>query len=157
MQTILLLLLLLAPSLGLAQAFEAPLSSHPGKDGYAAIEFMSAAPSSTLADIAEEMPASAPRDQRFRLVVYRSEIYQSLAIEKITTGLEGCCTKLAQSRSVDLQAFATHFGFKGELSGFAFGEWTSPNSFGFNFRGKPFAATVLNNGKKIRIESQSGR
>jgi hypothetical protein len=157
MRLTLLFALLLGPGLCFAQAFEAPLAASSAKNNYAEIEFMSAARSSTLAPVAEELPAATPREQALRLVVYRSEIYQSLAIETITTGLEGCCAKVDASRTMDLQAFATHFGFKGELAGFAFSGWTSPNAFRFTFNGKPFSATVLNRGKRVRIERETGR
>ena len=157
MRIILLFALLLAPGLGLAQSFEAPLTASKAKTSYAAIEFMSAAQSSALRPVPEELPASVPRDQALRLVVYRSEIYQSVVIETITTGLEGCCTKVAQSRAMDLQAFATHFGFKGELSGFAFSGWTSPTAFRFTFRGEPFSANVFNGGREVRTEIGTGR
>jgi hypothetical protein len=157
MRLILLFALLLGPSLSFAQAFEAPLTASTAKKNYAAIEFMSAAQSFTLAPVAEELPAATPREQTLRLVVYRSEIYQSLMIETITTGLEGCCTRLDASRILDLQAFATHFGFKGELTGFAFSGWTSPTAFRFTFNGKPFSAIVLNNGTRVRIEQGTVR
>ena len=157
MRIILLFFLLLGPSLSFAQAFEAPLIASPAGRSYAAIEFMSAAQSSTLLPAAEDLSAAAPRGQTLRLVVYRSEIYQSLVVETVTTGLEGCCTKVAQSRAMDLHAFAAHFGFKGELAGFAFTDWTSPRAFRFTFKRKPFSATVSNDGKRIRIERRTGR
>ena len=156
MRMTLLLALLLAPCLSHAQAFETKLTP-AGKSDYASIEFMSAAQASALQSVPEESPAADPRDRTLRLVVYRSEIYQSVAIETITTGLEGCCTKLAASRLIDLQAFATHFGFKGELNGFVFSGWSSPNSFRFTFRDVPFSAVVLASPGRVRIEREAGR
>ena len=82
-------------------------------------------------------------------MVYRSEIYQSLVIEIVTTGLEGCCAVVAERRAIDLAAFAKHFGFQGESAGFVFDGWTSPQSFRFTYDGKPFQATIIKNNRIV--------
>ena len=158
MRLFLLSVLLLIPSFCLAQAFEAPLALVKDRGNYPAIEFMSAAQSSSLASTSnsEDLPPTNPQAQTIRLVVYRSEIYQSLVIETLTTGLEGCCVKVAQTRSIDLAAFAAHFGFKGEVAGFEFISWSSPQSFRFTYKGKPFHAKVTND-KRIRMDRCFGR
>ena len=157
MKSIVLALLLFTPSASLAQAFEMPLTAIKDNGSYAAIAFMSAAESLELpaAHSPDELPPDTPRAQTLRIVVYRSEIYQSLTIETLTTGLESCCSKVAQRLSVDLAAFAAHFGFKGEVSGFAFSSWSSPRSFLFTYQGSPFHATVLKGGR-IRIDRGMG-
>jgi len=86
-----------------------------------------------------------------RVVVYRSEIYQSLVVETLTTGMEGCCSKVARRQSIDLEGFAAHFGFRGEISGFSFSGWSSHNSFRFTYQGAPFHAT-LQSDDRIHIE-----
>lgn len=152
MRALLLAVLLLAPRLAAAQAFESPLAAATAKASYAAIEFMSAGESAALPPVADaDTPPHSPQAQSLRLVVYRSEIYQSLVLETLTTGLEGCCSKVAVARSIDLASFAQHFGFKGEVSGFVFAGWSSPSSFRFTYRGEPFHATVIN-GVRIRID-----
>ena len=157
MRILLLSLLLLVPAASLAQVFEAPLTVVKGKGLYPTIEFMSAAQNATLvnASNAEDLPPTTPQAQTLRLVVYRSEIYQSLVIETISTGLEGCCAKVVHARSFDLAAFAAHFGFKGEVTGFEFIGWSSPRSFHFMYNGKPFHATVTNGGH-IRVGRSLG-
>ena len=147
--------LLLAPCLAAAQAFESSLIPVTAKASYAAIEFMSAGDSAALPSVADIDSPNSPQAQSLRVVVYRSEIYQSLVLETLTTGLEGCCSKVAASHSVDLAAFAEHFGFKGELSGFVFSSWSSPSSFRFTYRGEPFHATIIN-GARIRIDRGAG-
>ena len=156
MRTFVLAMLLLVPCLAAAQAFDSPLVPAKNKGSYPAIEFMSAGQGWALpsAPDADDSPAT-PQAQSLRVVVYRSEIYQSLVIETLTTGLEGCCGKVAEARSVDLASFAEHFGFKGELSGFVFAGWSSPLSFRFTYQGKPFHATVIK-GARIRIDRGMG-
>ena len=157
MRTLVLVILLSMPGISVAQAFEIPLTVTNKKDGYSAIEFMSAGESSVLplAADAEDLPPATPQAQRLRIVVYRSEIYQSLAIETLTTGLEGCCSKVAQTQSVDLQAFASQFGFTGEVSGFVFSGWSSPDSFRFTYQGKPFHA-IVSKSNYIRVDRGYG-
>ena len=150
-------LLLFVPFLAAAQVFDSPLAPIKSKGSYPAIEFMSASESSALpsATTADDSSPDIPQAQSLRVVVYRSEIYQSLVVETLTTGLEGCCSKVAGARSVDLSAFAEHFGFKGELSGFVFAGWSSPRSFRFTYQGQPFHATIIN-GVRIRIDRGMG-
>jgi hypothetical protein len=158
MRKFVLALLLFVPCLAAAQAFDSPLAPAKSKGSYPAIEFMSAGESSVVASAANDDDPSPdnPQAQSLRVVVYRSDIYQSLAIETLTTGLEGCCAKVAQTRSFDLEAFAAHFGFKGEVSGFVFTGWTSPQSFRFTYKGKPFRATVAKSGR-MRVDRGYGR
>ena len=158
MRTLVLTLLLLVPSVSVAQVFEAPLTAVKSKSSYPAIEFMSAGKSLALpsAGDTEALPPATPQAKTLRVVVHRSEIYQSLVIETLTTGLEGCCAKVAQTRSFDLESFAAHFGFKGEVHGFVFSGWTSPQSFRFTYKGKPFHATVANSGR-MRVDRGYGR
>jgi hypothetical protein len=157
MRTLVFALLLFVPCLAVAQAFDSPMAPITSKGSYPAIEFMSASESSALPSAATTNDPSpdAPQAQSLRVVVYRSEIYQSLVVETLTTGLEGCCSTVAAARSVDLASFAEHFGFKGELSGFVFAGWSSPSSFRFTYRGQPFHATVIN-GVRIRIDRGMG-
>ena len=158
MRTLVLAFLLSVPSVSVAQVFEAPLTAVKSKISYPVIEFMSAGESSALPSAvdAEDLPPATPQAQTLRVVVYRSEVYQSLVIETLTTGLEGCCSKVAQTRSFDLEAFAAHFGFNGEVFGFVFSGWSSPQSFRFTYQGKPFHATVANSGR-MRIDRGYGR
>lgn len=155
MRTLLLATLLLTPCLAAAQAFESALTPVTARSSYATIEFMSAGDSAALPSVANADSPNSPQAESLRVVVYRSEIYQSLVLETLTTGFEGCCSKVAASRSIDLAAFAAHFGFKGELSGFVFSGWSSPSSFRFTYRGEPFHATVIK-GTRIRIDRGAG-
>ena len=157
MRSSILALLLFVPCLAVAQAFDSPLAPIKSKGSYPAIEFMSAGESAALpsASTVDDPSPDTPQAQSLRVVVYRSEIYQSLVVETLTTGLEGCCSKVAAARSVDLASFSKHFGFKGELSGFVFAGWSSPRSFRFTYQGKPFHATVIN-GVRIRIDRGMG-
>ncbi|WP_295682668.1 hypothetical protein [uncultured Nevskia sp.] len=156
-RTLIFTLLLSTPSISVAQVFEALLASVKSNSSYPSIEFMSAGESQALSvgTGSEELPAEAPQAQTLRVVVYRSEIYQSVVIETLTTGFESCCRKVVQTRSFDLETFANRFGFKGEVSGFVFTGWLSPQSFQFTYQSKPFHATVAN-GDRIRVARGTG-
>jgi hypothetical protein len=157
MKAITLALLLLMPGVSLAQAYDGFLEPTSGKLDYLTIELMSVAPGDLLPSRgeAEGLPAAAPRERALRVVIYRSEIYQDLVVETITTGLEGCCVRLASSGRISLSSFAAHFGFKGEVSGIRFGEWLSPRSFSFTYKGVPFRAMVFESGA-VSVDREMG-
>jgi hypothetical protein len=88
-------------------------------------------------------PATAELSERsLRVVVTRSEIYDSVYIEEVTFGEEGCCARVSAVRSIDMAAFQESFGMHGEVAGFQFDRWLSPSSFGFTFKRRRF---VLSN------------
>ena len=51
--------------------------------------------------------------------------------------------KLTKVRKLDLQQFMKAFGFSGEMSGFEFINWQSPNSFNFCFQEREFLASDI--------------
>jgi hypothetical protein len=157
MKAVTLALLLLMPGVSLAQGYEGSLEPISGKLDYLTIEFMSVAPGDLLPSHGdgEGLPPATPRERALRVVIYRSEIYQDLVIETITTGLEGCCVRLASSGRISLAPFAAYFGFKGEASGIHFVEWSSPRSFTFTYKGVPFRATVFESGA-VSIDRETG-
>lgn len=149
-------LLLLTPNALLGQTWlTAPTEATDSID-YWAIEFMSTSEplAIALSEDPEQVSVETPQARSLRVVVYRSEIYQSLVIETLTTGLEGCCGQITRRQSVDLEAFASYFGLHGEVSGFVFSNWVSPQSFAFTYYGVPFSATVMND-DQIQIERHS--
>jgi hypothetical protein len=74
-----------------------------------------------------------------------SEIYDTILVEEITLGPEGCCKKVARVSRLDLGRFAKLFGFVGEISGFEFVKWESDTSFRFRFQERQFRAVGLGN------------
>jgi hypothetical protein len=72
-----------------------------------------------------------------------SEIYDTVLIEEVTFGSEGCCKKVRNVRKVDLEAFAKAFDMVGEISGFEFLNWGVDDSFRFRFKGREFHASGL--------------
>ncbi len=153
MKTIALALLLLLPGVSAPEVYEGSLEPTTAKRDYRTIEFMSAGPSDSLSSRGdtEGLSPATPQERILRVVVYRSEIYQDLVVETLTTGLEGCCIKLVSTGRIDLTSFARHFELKGEISGFVFKGWSSPHSFTFTYKDQSFHATVFDSGA-ITIE-----
>jgi len=74
----------------------------------------------------------------YRVAVLVSEIYNTVLLEEVTLGQEGCCAELGKVRELDLQSFADAFQLPGELSGFAVGRWTAPDAFEFTYHHRQF-------------------
>lgn len=148
-------LLLLFPIVGAAQEYRSALVDSKARARYSAIEFMSAAEGRALAEPPDGGPAETPQTEMLRLVVYRSEASQSVVVETVTTGLEGCCSKVARTQMIDLEGFARHFGFAGEPGQFSFAGWTSADSFRFDYDGKPFVARV--SAREVRFDRVPAR
>jgi hypothetical protein len=67
--------------------------------------------------------------KQFRLVVLTSEVYNTLLVEEVRLGAEGCCARIASVRKLDLDAMAKHFGLVGEMAGVRIVSARSPTSF----------------------------
>lgn len=80
------------------------------------------------------------RGRAYRVVVLTSEIYDTVLLEEITLGDEGCCVALGAVRELDLRALAMHFGLRGEISGFRLTRWVGPDSFEFQLHRRKFRA-----------------
>ncbi len=87
----------------------------------------------------------------FRVVVQTEETFNSVFLEKITFGDEGCCTKVASTREFDLRGFAEVFAIKGTLSGFEFVSWNSTTSFMFRIQKRTFRLSNIQN-QKVEVE-----
>jgi hypothetical protein len=131
-----------------ALAAEVRVSPWQNRDYYARIVFLSEGPitwRSTPPKTAGEEPTSVGR--AYRVVHLISEIYDTVLVEEVTLGNEGCCKKVRGVSRVDLDGFAKAFGFVGEISGFEFVKWESETSFRFRFKGREFKATGLGNSR----------
>ena len=127
-----------------AFAAEVRLLPDKAKDYYAWIVFLSRGPikwTSTPPAVPGDDPKST--GQAYRVVQLVSEIYDTVLIEEITLGNEGCCVKVKTVRRVDLDGFAKTFGFIGEIAGFRFLDWESGTSFRFRFHEREFIAIGL--------------
>lgn len=127
-----------------AQAAEIRVSPWKSRDYYASIVFLSEGPitwRSMPPKVAGEEPKSVGR--AYRIVQLVSEIYDTILIEEVTLGNEGCCRKVRGVSQIDLDGFVKAFGFAGEISGFQFVKWESESSFRFRFKDREFTAAGL--------------
>jgi len=137
-----------------AAAAEVRMSPWKDRDYYAWIVFLSEGPT-MWREIPSPNRSEGPKSvgRAYRVVQLVSEIYDTILVEEVTFGHEGCCKKVRSVTKIDLDAFAKAFGFVGEISGFEFIQWGSGTSFLFRFKGRLFLATGL--GKPALTVSES--
>src|SRR2546427_9071372 len=102
-----------------ALAAEVRVSPWKNRDYYASIVFLSEGPitwRSTRPKTAGEEPTSVGR--AYRVVQLISEIYDTLLVEEVTLGNEGCCNKVRGVSRGDLDGVAKALGSMGASSGF---------------------------------------
>ncbi len=129
-----------------------PIPTSPAKANYYPwITFLSEGPVDWFAK-----DESAPVQGRpYRLVITTSEIYNSIYIEMVTLGGEGCCKKLKTVRKFDLDAFASAYKFIGEQAGFEFIEWLSPTSLVFRYQEREFVMSDIGK-ERVSVAARSG-
>jgi hypothetical protein len=148
---ILMVLTMFSPQWVLAQEIEVPTQTAKYADHYPWITFLSEGP----IDWFEKDETAKVQGRAFRVVVLTSEIYNTIYLEEITLGREGCCKRLAQIRKFNLEVFAKGFGFIGELSGFEVIRWVTPTSFEFRFRERSFLMSEINR-SRVKVKRLSG-
>ena len=104
----------------------------------------------------EERKEAAVQGRAYRLVAVVSEIYDTVFIETVTFGAEGCCKKLSTTRKLDLDALAKTFGLVGEQSGFALVDWESPSSLRVRFMGHEFLLSHIER-ERVLVEQWQNR
>jgi hypothetical protein len=145
--------LLLLAAMGSPVAAEPiAVSTTPAKaDYYPWVTFLSQGP----IDWFEKNENAKVQGRAYRVAILVSEIYNTVFLEEVALGSEGCCKKLSRSRQFDLKAFAASYGFKGELSAFEFVRWLSPTSFVFRYRDRNFVMSAINK-VQVKVEPYGG-
>ena len=144
--------LLLGLAAGPVIAEPVGVSTEPAKaDYYPWITFLSQGP----IDWFEKNENAKVQARAYRVAVLVSEIYNTVYLEEVTFGSEGCCKKLSRSRRFDLKGFASAFGFTGELSGFEFVRWVNPTSFVFRYHERNFVMSAINK-TEVKVEPYGG-
>ena len=92
--------------------------------------------------------------ERYRVVITTSEIYNSVYLEKISIGPEGCCVQLQSIQNLNLNNLKVKFGLKGEIAGFKLIEWETFNVFIFTIHSRTFKAQIAEN-SEVEIEEIS--
>ena len=87
-----------------------------------------------------------------RVVVLTSEIYNTVYIEEITIGREGCCRRLKSIRKLDLEDWAQQLKTKGELAGFRIVRWNTPTTAEVEFQGRAFVLSELDRAR-VRVRA----
>lgn len=79
------------------------------------------------------------QNQFYRAIVIISEIYQSIIIEKLSTGDEGGNIKVIQRRKIEMDSFCTAFHLSSETADIKFLKWLKSDAFTVDISGKKFA------------------
>ena len=87
----------------------------------------------------------------YRVVILLVDIYNSVFIEQVTFGTEGCCKKVTNTRMVDLKTFSEKFGFTDEINGFRFMRWISTTSFIFRYKDRLFVMNAIDS-PEVKVE-----
>jgi len=117
------------------------IATHPKEkaDYYPWITYLSQGPTDWL----DEKSTSVVQGRAYRIVVLTSEIYDSVYIEEITSGDEGCCVSVTSIRKLDLDQLFSEFGIVGERTGFKLIRWLSPTSVEFSIHSRKFRMTNI--------------
>jgi hypothetical protein len=102
----------------------------------------------------ERLGEKAIAARQFRIAVTTSEIYNTVYLEEITEGPEGCCRKFVKIRQLDLNDMQKKFNLRGELAGFEVYYWTSPTSFKFKLQDRTFDLSGLDK-LKVFVEEEA--
>jgi hypothetical protein len=122
------------PPLACAAESRIPTKPADTTDYYPWIRELSSGP----AKWQDESESDASAGQMNRVAVLVSEIFNTVLLEELTFGDEGCCATIRRVRELDLEAFVRRFGFQGEISGFQLGPWLGPDAIQFSFKERRF-------------------
>lgn len=115
------------------------------KDYYAWITFLNEGPVNWL-----DEPEGEIEGRAYRTCITTSEIYNSLYIEEVTFGTEGCCKQIASKKELDLYELFIQFGLTGEVANVEFSKWVDKSTFQLQIHNQLFSVTVKQNTATIK-------
>jgi len=116
----------------------AELNLNPvNKDYYAWITSLNEGPIKWL-----EEPEKDVEGEAYRICITTSEIYNSLYIEQVTFGMEGCCKKIVSKKELDLYKLFEIYQLTGEIANVEFRTWIDFKTFQLNIKGIIFTMDI---------------
>jgi hypothetical protein len=89
----------------------------------------------------------------YRVIITRSDIYNSLFIEKITYGTEGCCKNIVSTKEIPVNELFKLFSITGEHAGVKFVEWIDSASFVISIYDRSYNVLVKGD-RSVKISQQ---
>jgi hypothetical protein len=90
------------------------------------------------------------RARAFRTCITTSDIYNSLYIEEVTLGNEGCCKQIASKKELDLYTLFEKFELTGEVANVTFSKWVNKTTFELQIQEQIFSISVQQNSATIK-------
>ena len=115
------------------------------KDYYAWITSLKEGPINWL-----DKPEGESEGKAYRTVITTADIYNSLYIEEVTFGSEGCCKQIISKKKLDLYELFIKFGLTGEVTNVQFSKWVNPSTFNLKIRDKLFSVSIKKNSATIK-------
>lgn len=115
------------------------------KDYYAWITSLNEGPVNWL-----DEPDGEIEGRAYRTCITTSEIYNSLYIEEVTFGTEGCCKQIASKKELDLYELFIKFGLTGEVANIEFSKWINKSTFQLQIKGQSFSIFLQKNSATIK-------
>lgn len=110
------------------------------KDYYAWITSLNEGPVNWL-----DEPEGEIEGRAYRTCITTSEIYNSLDVEEVTFGTEGCCKRIASKKELDLYELFTQFGLTGEVANVQFSKWANKTTFELEIQDQLFSVSLQPN------------
>lgn len=115
------------------------------KDYYAWITSLNEGPIKWL-----DKPEGEIEGKAYRTVITTAEIYNSLYIEQVTFGSEGCCKQIISKKKLDLYDLFIGFGLSGEVANVIFSKWINPSTFELQIQDEAFLISIDQNSAAIK-------
>ncbi|MEQ8472438.1 MAG: hypothetical protein RIC35_14690 [Marinoscillum sp.] len=107
------------------------------KDYYAWITSLNEGPVNWL-----DEPEGEIEGRAYRTCITTSKIYNSLYIEEVTFGTEGCCKQIASKKELDLYELFIKFGLTGEVANVEFSKWVNKSTFQLQIQNQLFSIVI---------------
>jgi hypothetical protein len=83
------------------------------------------------------------RGRAYRICITTSEIYNSLYIEEVTFGSEGCCKKILSKKELDLYELFKEYQIRGEVTNVKFLKWIDATTCQLTIKDKIYSVSNL--------------
>jgi len=131
-------------SLANSQAIELELKP-VNKDYYVWITSLIEGPANWLNEPHGEIEGTA-----YRTCITTPEIYNSLYLEEVTFGTEGCCKRISSKKKLDLYELFIKFGLTGEVANVEFSKWVNNTTFELKIHSQVFSISIQQNKATIK-------
>ena len=116
------------------------------KDYYAWLTSLNEGPVDWL-----DEPEGEVEGRAYRTCITTSEIYNSLYVEEVTFGTEGCCKRISSKKELDLHELFNKFGLTGEVANVEFSQWVDHSTFELEIQDQLFSISIQPNSVIVKL------